>query len=167
MITSSSNIHRTRRPGMNCVFGSPWSDQAERELPCSLLEAGRLSVLLGRRCQENRKPTVVAMPCSLSTSWARTRTAVSLGTMAADDTKESKGLVHPMKMNTFISVGNVAKRSRSSARCVHRFRKNRRIRAIPELCSQICDLAISSRLSTRDQTLERCSDSSGVLSTST
>ena len=39
VIISSSNIHGTRRPGMDCVFGSPLHDQVILELMCSLLEA--------------------------------------------------------------------------------------------------------------------------------
>ena len=39
VVTSSSNIHRTRRSGMNCVFRSSLSDQTKLELTCFLLEA--------------------------------------------------------------------------------------------------------------------------------
>ena len=55
VITSSSNIHRTRRLGMYCVFASPLHDLAILYLTCSLLGACRvfvlvaLSVLPGRR----------------------------------------------------------------------------------------------------------------------
>ena len=55
VITSSSNIHRTRRPGMKCVFASLLNDQMNLELTCSWFGACRafvlvaLSALPGRR----------------------------------------------------------------------------------------------------------------------
>ena len=61
VITSSLNVHPTHRPGVNCAFASPLSDQTKLELTCSLLEAWRLSVLPGKRKEKRKGETMLSV----------------------------------------------------------------------------------------------------------
>ena len=93
-------IVRSNEAGINVFLAQSMAAVGVARQAMTEAKAGTRRHSLSKR--QNRKPTVLAIPCSPSTTWARTRIGE---TMAADGTKETEGLVPPtfppMKMDTF------------------------------------------------------------------